>query len=262
MADLVGSVNWMGVRTLYSREVRRFMRVWQQTLSTPAITTLIWLAILTLALGAHRTATTIDGVPFTQFIAPGLIMMTAMQNAFANTSSSLILSKIQGVIVDVLMPPFSAGEITFAIIAGGATRGVLVGIIVALAISLFVPLPIPHPFLALFYLVLASTFLSSLGAIAGVWAQGFDQMNAFTAYFITPLTFLSGTFYSVNVLPGMWHVICTYNPFFYMIDGFRYTLTGYHDGSLAVGIGLLMGLNMVFWIVVRQMFASGWRLKS
>lgn len=258
---LIHGTNWLGMTTLYRRELWRFMKVWNQTLLAPVITTLIWLAILALALGGNRGGG-VEAMPFNEFIAPGLIMMSIMQNAFANTSSSLMLSKIQGTIVDVLMPPLTADEITAAYIAGGVTRGVMVGITVAVAIAVFVPIALPHPALAMLYVLLASILLSLLGLLGGLWAQGFDQMSAVTNYIITPLSFLSGTFYSVNVLPGMWHVICYYNPFFYVIDGFRYALTGYHDGSLAVGLTVICAMNVALWLAVRHMIKTGWRLKT
>jgi ABC-2 type transport system permease protein len=258
---LIHGTNWLGMATLYRREMWRFLKVWNQTVAAPVVTTLIWLAILTLALGGNRGGG-VEHIPFNEFIAPGLIMMSVMQNAFANTSSSLMLAKVQGVIVDVLMPPLTAGEITAAYVGGGVTRGVMVGATVGIAISLFVPVGLAHPLLAVVYLLLASTMLALLGLLGGLWAQGFDQMSAVTNYVITPLSFLSGTFYSVDALPGMWHVVCYYNPFFYVIDGFRYAITGYHDGSIAVGLSVICALNIVLWLCARHVLRTGWRLKT
>ncbi len=258
---IMNSTNWLGIRTLYYREVRRFTKVWNQTLMAPVVTTLVWLAILTLALGGRRGGG-VEAIPFNEFVAPGLIMMTVMQNAFANTSSSLMLSKIQGVIVDLLMPPFTANEMTFCLMAGGVTRGVCVGLMTGIAIAFFVPLEFTHPFHAAFYLVMSAMTLALLGMIGGIWAQGFDQMNSLNSYLITPLSFLSGTFYSVSILPGMWETLSHYNPFFYMIDGLRYGLTGYHDGSISTGIMLLIVLNSLLWLTARQMIKTGWRLRT
>lgn len=257
----IHGVNWLGMRTLYYREVWRFLKVWNQTLLAPVITALLWLAILTLALGGNRGGG-VEELPFSEFVIPGLIMMSVMQNAFANTSSSLIISKIQGVIVDLLMPPFTAGEINACMVGGGVTRGVMVGIVAWVATLVFVPTLPLHPLLALFYLVAASMALALLGVIGGIWSQSFDQMTVITNYIVTPLSFLSGTFYSVKVLPGIWHEISYYNPFFYMMDGFRYALTGYKDGSIETGIIVLCVLNLVLWLVAHKMLASGWRLKS
>lgn len=258
---LIHSVNWLGMVTLYHRELWRFLKVWNQTVAAPVVTTLIWLAVLTLALGSSRGGG-VEGMPFNEFIAPGLIMMSVMQNAFANTSSSLMMAKIQGTIVDVLMPPLTPDEITTSYIAGGVSRGVLVGLSVGLAIAYFVPIQLAHPLLAVVYILLASMLFALLGMLGGLWAQGFDQMSAVTNYVITPLSFLSGTFYSVNALPEFWQMICLYNPFFYVIDGFRYALTGYHDGSLTVGIAVICGLNLALWLVIRRMIQTGWRLKT
>src|SRR5579885_2723444 len=178
-------MNTIGTATLCKREVWRFLKVWNQTVVAPVITALLFLAILTLALGGGSRE--IEGVRFDVFIAPGLIMMAVVQNAFANTSSSLILSKIQGVIIDILMPPLSPAEITFSLVAGGVIRGLMVGMAVLCGVWLFVPLSIAHPLLALAYVLLASMMLALFGVLTGVWAQGFDQMSAVTNYVITPL---------------------------------------------------------------------------
>ncbi|MBM3617427.1 MAG: multidrug ABC transporter permease [Alphaproteobacteria bacterium] len=257
---LIRSANWLGVKTLYYREVWRFLKVWNQTMMAPVITTLLWLAILTLALGGNRGGG-VD-MPFNQFVVPGLIMMAVMQNAFANTSSSLMMAKIQGTIVDILMPPLTPDEITLSMAAGGVTRGVLVGLVTAVAAAFFVHIALPHPLIALFYLLNASLMLALLGLLAGIFAQGFDQMNALTNYVITPLSFLSGTFYSVNALPEFWHALCYYNPFFYLMDGFRYALTGHNDAPLSHGMITIVVLNVLLWLGARAMVKSGWRLKS
>lgn len=258
---LITSTNWLGIRTLYQREVWRFLKVWNQTMMSPIITTLIWLAILTLALGGRKGGG-VEALPFDVFIAPGLIMMVTVQNAFANTSSSLMLGKMQGVIIDMLMPPLKGREVAFCLLAGGVTRGVLVAVTVGIAISFFVPLSLPHPFLALVYLLLASAMLAQLGMLGGIWAHGFDQMTAMTNYIVTPLSFLSGTFYSINILPGIWSTISHYNPFFFMIDGFRYALTGYHDGNIQMGMIVLVVINFLLWLFTSHLIASGWRIKS
>ena len=252
--------NWIGFLTLYKRECWRFLKVWNQTILAPVITTLLFLAVLTLALGGN--AREIEHMPYSAFVAPGLVMMALVQNAFANTSSSLIISKMQGVIVDILMPPLSGTEIVLAYMLGGVTRGVLVGIVVMVALSFFVPVSIVHPFWALYYMVVASMMLALLGVLGGLIAQSFDQMAAFTNYVITPLSFLSGTFYSIHALPPMWHALSQYNPFFFMIDGFRYALTGYHEGNLMVGATCLLLVTLTLLAVVQYLFSRGWRLKS
>lgn len=254
------NINWIGLWTLYKREVWRFMKVWNQTLTAPMVTTLLFFTILTVAL--HGDERDVGGVPFALFITPGLIMMSVVQNAFSNTSSSFILQKIQGVIVDLLMPPLSAGEITFSVTMGGVTRGVLVGIVVSIAMWVCVPYQIHDPLLAIYYVVAASIMMSLLGTLTGIWSQTFDQLAAITNYIITPLSFLSGTFYSVSFLPEFWQHVSRLNPFYYMIDGFRYAMIGYHDAPVGVGMAVLGGFCVMLWLAVHTMLAKGWRLKT
>lgn len=253
-------INTLGTYTLCKREIWRFMKVWNQTVIAPMVTSLLFLAILTLAMGGAERV--IEGVPYAQFIAPGLIMMAITQNAFANTSSSLMLSKIQGVIIDILMPPLSGGEITFALVIGGIVRGALVGISVSIAIYVFVPFTIAHPVYALFHVVAASIMLALFGVLAGVWSQSFDQVAAITNYVITPLAFLSGTFYSIHDLPETFQTLCHFNPFFYMIDGFRYALIGISDSSPQLGFAVLTAMNILLWVVIQAMMVRGYRLKQ
>ncbi len=252
--------NWLGVLTVYKRETWRFLKVWNQTVISPVITTLLYLAIFTLAFGTARRE--IGGMPFEVFLAPGLVMMQVLSNAFANSSSSLILAKIQGVIIDYLMPPLKGWEITLGIVGGGITRGVLVGIAVMIAMAIFVPYTMHNPLLGIFYVVSASIMMALLGMLGGVYAQGFDQLSAFTNYIVTPLSFLSGTFYSIKALPEFFQMISYANPFFYMIDGFRYAMTGYSDGNVETGIMVLTGLNIALWLLVQHLFSKGWRMKN
>ncbi|MEQ8193135.1 MAG: ABC transporter permease [Rhodospirillales bacterium] len=252
--------NWLGVRTLYVREVRRFLKVYTQTLLAPIVTTLLFMAIFALALGG--AVRTVAGVPFLEFLGPGLVMMAMAQNAFANTSSSIMVSKVQGNIVDILMPPLTAHELTLCMVMGGATRGLLVGLLVTLAMSLFVTVHIHHPGYIVFHAVMASMMLASLGIIAGIWSDKFDQMAGVTNFVITPLAFLSGTFYSIERLPEAVQIAAHFNPFFYMIDGFRYGFIGHADGSLMAGVAVLAGVNAVLWVVCYRMFYTGYKLKS
>jgi ABC-2 type transport system permease protein len=256
----IGIINWLGFWTLYAREVRRFFKVATQTVAAPVVTTLLFLAVFVLALGgAGRSA---GGIPFAEFLTPGLIMMSMMQNAFANTSSSLVISKVQGNIVDVLMPPLSGGELTLAYALGGITRGLVVGVVVSVAIWCFVPLHIVDLGAVIFYAVAASLMLSLLGVLAGIWAEKFDHMAAVTNFIVTPLSFLSGTFYSVDRLPEGWRFVAHLNPFFYMIDGFRYGFIGHADGSLAIGVAVLIGVNAALLLLCFHLIAGGYRLKA
>lgn len=253
-------VNWIGLATLYKRETWRFLKVWNQTVTAPMVTTLLFLAILTLAMGAHERM--IDGIHYDLFIAPGLIMMAVVQNAFANTSSSLMLQKFQGVINDLLMPPLSAGEITFSMVMGGVSRGLLVAVAVGGAMWLFVPFSVSHWWAVLFFLTASSLMLALLGLITGIYANTFDQMSAITNYVVTPLAFLSGTFYSIRDLPQTFQHISHANPFFYMIDGFRYALIDYSDSDPMIGVWVLSITNILLGIAAYSMIKRGYRLKS
>ncbi len=258
--EQIGVVNWLGLWTLYKREVWRFFKVFNQTIFAPVVTTLLFLAVLVLSMGGHKAET--QGIEFERFIAPGLVMMAVVQNAFANTSSSLMLSKIQGVIIDILTPPLKGWEICLALTSGGITRGFLVGISVSIAVYLIVPFSLFSLPLALYYIIMSSMLLALLGILGGIMAQSFDQMAAFTNYVITPLSFLSGTFYSIKHLPEFWQHISHANPFFYMIDGFRYAMTGHADGNIQVGIIFMALANASLFAVVQHLFAKGWRLKN
>lgn len=253
-------LNLIGLWTLYLKEVRRFWKVGAQTILAPVITTLVFLAIFALAM--HRAETMIGDLPFLRFLAPGLIMMAIVQNAFSNTSSSLVIAKIQGNIVDYLMPPLGAGELLLGMVMGGITRGVAVGIAVWLAMLPFVDLVPLHPVLVAYYVVASSLMLSLLGLLAGLWSDKFDQIAAVTNFVITPLSFLSGTFYSIEALPESLRWIAHANPFFYMIDGIRYAFTGHADGGIAVGFVVLLLVNVALWVLAYRLMQRGYKLKA
>ena len=256
----IGTVNWIGLWTLYQREVYRFLKVYTQTIAAPVVTTLLFYAVFALALGGVvRMA---GSVPFLVFLGPGLIVMAMAQNAFANTSSSVVISKVQGNIVDVLMPPLSPLEMAVAYVGGGVTRGMFVGVVTAVAIWIFVPLGIHSPAYILFHGLMASMMLAQLGMIGGIWSEKFDHIAAFTNFVVTPLTFLSGTFYSVDRLPPTFWWLAHFNPFFYMIDGFRYGFIGQSDGTLAVGIAVMLGINAALAALLLRMLSSGYKLKA
>jgi len=253
-------LNLIGLWTLYLKEVRRFLKVPGQTLLAPVVTTLMFLLIFTLALG--RSGRTVEGLPFLQFLAPGLIMMAVIQNAFANTSSSILIGKIQGNIVDILMPPLRPAELMFGLVAGGVTRGLLVAAVVTLAMLPAVALGIAHPLLVLFYALSGSLMLALLGLLGGLWAEKFDQMATVTNFVITPLSFLSGTFYSIAQLPGPFLLAAHLNPFFYLIDGLRFGFTGHADGSLLIGAIAVTAVNLALWALAHALIARGYRLKA
>jgi len=255
-----GRVNWMGLWTLYLKEVRRFIKVGVQTVLAPVTNTVLFLVVFHFALGRARAE--VAGMSFVEFLAPGLIMMAILQNAFANTSSSLLISKVQGNIVDILMPPLSAGEMNLGFALGGLTRGLIVAICTAVVILPFVDLGVAHIWAVIWFPFAGALIMSLTGIIGGIWAEKFDHMQSITHFIITPLAFLSGTFYSLKDLPGVAFSVAQFNPFFYLIDGFRYGVTGYADGNLAVGVGVtavtaagLYGLS--YWLL-----HSGYRIKS
>lgn len=252
--------NLIGLWTLYMREVRRFMKVYTQTVMAPVVTTLLFLAVFTLALGQYRPD--VHGVPFAEFLAPGLVMMAIAQNSFANTSSSLMIAKVQGNIVDTLMPPFTPSELVLGIAMGGVTRGVFVGTAVAIVMVPFAGLHIDHLGLILYHAVMASLMLSLIGMMGGIWADKFDHIAAVTNFVVTPLAFLSGTFYSIDRLPELGQTIAHFNPFFYMIDGFRAGFIGHADMEPFIGVIVLAVINLILWTCCVRMIKSGYKLKA
>lgn len=248
-----------GFFSVYHKEVRRFLKVYNQTLIAPVINSLLFLAIFTLAIG--NKINIINDLPFEIFMAPGLIAMVIIMNAFANSSSSLTMSKVLGHIIDFLIPPLSATTLTIALCLAAATRGIMVGILSFITIKFFIPISIHNFFITAIYFILTGTALGTIGILCGLYANNFDQMSAITSYIITPLSFLSGTFYSVTSLPGIWSNISYFNPFFYMIDGIRYGITGYHDGSILIGITYLTMLNIALTLISIIWLKSGYRIK-
>jgi ABC-2 type transport system permease protein len=255
-----GRVNWLGLWTLFAREVRRFLKVYTQTIAAPVVTTLLLLAVFALALGG--SVREVAGVPFAEFLAPGLIIMAMVQNAFANTSSSIVISKVQGNIVDSLMPPLSAMELTLGFALGGVARGVAVGVVVAACLTPLVTVHVHDPFFIAFHGLAGSLLLSTIGVAGGIWSQKFDHIAAVTNFVVTPLAFLSGTFYTVDRLPEPWHMIALFNPFFYMIDGFRYGFLGRHDGDLWLGVAMMGGINAALLGLCYWMFRTGYKLRA
>ena len=255
-------VNWVGLKTLYIKEVRRFFKVHMQTVWAPAITTLLYLVIFTVALG--RSGKTVMGVPFADFIAPGLIMMGMLQNSFANASFSLMVGKMQGTIVDYLMPPLSTGELIAALVGAAVTRAFLVGGAVWLVMLLYpgVHVGLAHPLWALLFGLMGSLMLAFLGVITSIWADKFDQAAMVTNFVVTPLSLLSGTFYSVDQLSPAVRAVSHANPFFYVISGFRHGFLGTSDSSPFVGAAVLIGLNVTLWAVCYSLLRSGWKIKN
>jgi ABC-2 type transport system permease protein len=236
------------------------MRVYNQTIIAPTISALIFLSVFILAVG--DTKHMIHGVKFINFIGYGLIIMSIVQNAFANSSSSLIMSKVLGYISDILMPPLSGVEIAFAYCAGAICRGIIVGVMVAISLVPFIDFNLYHPVLIIFFVIMPSLLLGLIGILTGMIAKSFEHNAAITSYIITPLSFLSGTFYSVDNLPSLLRYINYVNPFFYMIDGFRYSLTNHADSNIMVGAIMLITVNIFLFVIVSKLLQSGWRIKE
>lgn len=263
---VIAGINRVGLHALYMKEVRRFLKVQTQTIWAPAFTTLLFLIIFTVALG--RAGREVLGVPFATFVAPGLIVMAMMQNAFANSSFSLLSGKMQGTIIDLLMPPLSPGELMAGILAAAVTRAIAVGFTVALAMALWpgVSLAVAHPWAVVWFGLMGSLMLATLGLATSIWAEKFDHNAAITNFIIAPLSLLSGTFYVIENLHGAFQLVSRANPFFYVISGFRYGFLGASDigsaDAVAVaGVGLLL-LNAMMAAGVYLLLRSGWKLKS
>lgn len=256
----VGMVNWVGVWTLYEKEVRRFLKVITQTVFAPVVTSLLFLAIFTLAL--QRSIEIGNGISYAEFLAPGLVVMAMMQNAFANTSSSIMISKVQGNIVDVLMPPLGPGELLAAFALGGVTRGLIVGVSTVITMSLAVGFHAAHWPVAIFFAVSASLAMALIGIAAGMWAEKFDHLSSVTNFVIQPLAFLSGTFYSIDRLPGIWNQLAHLNPFFFMIDGVRYGLIGWSDSDPLIGAAVLTVTNAILMGLCYMLLKRGYKIRS
>jgi ABC-2 type transport system permease protein len=248
-----------GFPTLLYKEVLRFWKVSFQTVAAPVLTTLLYLLVFAHALRSHVQA--FPGVSYLEFLIPGLAMMAMLQNAFANSSSSLIQSKITGNIVFILLPPLAAGEIFAAYLLASMVRGMVVGLGVFAATVWLVPLPLRHPLWALAFAVVGCGMLGTMGIIAGIWSEKFDQLAAFQNFLVMPLTFLAGVFYSMQSLPPFWQAVSKLNPFFYAIDGFRYGFFGQSDvapaTSLAIASAAFAALS---WLTLR-MLRRGYKLR-
>lgn len=263
---IINGVNRVGLLALYMKEVRRFLKVQTQTIWAPAVTTLLFLVIFSVALG--RGGREVLGVPFASFVAPGLIVMGMMQNAFANSSFSLLSGKIQGTIIDLLMPPLSPGELMAGIVGAAVTRAVAVGCAVALAMLLWpgVSLGAEHIWAIVWFGLMGSIMLALLGLATSIWAEKFDHNAAVTNFVIAPLSLLSGTFYVIDNLAPVFQTVSRANPFFYVISGFRYGFLGESDigngGAVAMAAIGLAAFNVVIAVAVYAVLRSGWKLKS
>ena len=255
-----GWINWIGAWTLYQKEVLRFLNVWIQTIFSPLVSSLLFLLVLSLAIGGSRQE--VLGVSFIAFLAPGLIAMQIIQQSFSHSSSSFMIGKIQGNIVDILYAPLSAAEVTIAITLASVTRSIMIATISVVIFHLIIDIEIKHYLLLIVFTFLSSFILGALGIIVGLWAEKFDHMATATNFVIIPLSFLSGTFYTIDNLPNFLQVISKGNPFFYMIDGFRYCFIGNSDGSIFIGLTYLSVLSIIIWFISYVLYKKGYKIRS
>ena len=255
-----GYINWLGFYTLYKKEVLRFLKVMIQTIISPLVTALLFLMVLSLAIGNERGGAL--GFPFITFLAPGLIAMQIIQQAFSHTSSSIMIGKIQGNIVDVLYAPLSPSEVTLATILAAVTRSFIIAVVSIIVFKFIIDLQFYNFYFIFIYTFLGSFILGAIGFIVGLWAEKFDNMASATNFIIVPLSFLSGTFYSIQKLPNILQKVSEWNPFFYIIDGFRYGFLGVSDGSLKFGLLYLIILSFLTWFVSYILFKKGYKIKS
>ena len=250
----------IGLITLYTKEVQRFTKIPLQTIAAPALTSLLFLVVFTTAIGSVRTDYPLES--FKNFLFPGLIMMTIIQNAFMNNSSSILMSKVQGNIVDLLMPPLSNAEIILAFTFAGITRGLASAIACALVMMPFIDVTVYSLWIILIFAILASAIMSLIGMISGIWAEKWDHLGTVGNFVIVPLSFLSGSFYSITVLPDIIQKASLINPFFYMIDGFRYGFIGESDSSISQAFIILIIVLMLLVVINYEMLKSGYKLRA
>jgi len=255
-----GYINWIGFWTLYKKEVLRFLIVVIQTIISPLVTSLLFLLVLSLAIGDDRG--NVLGFPFINFLAPGLIAMQVIQQAFSHSASSIMIGKIQGNIVDILYAPLTAGEITMATNLAACTRSLIIALVSIVVFKFIIDIQFYNFFYIFIFTFLGAFILSSIGIIIGLWAEKFDHMASATNFIIVPLSFLSGTFYSINRLPEILKNISEMNPFFYIIDGFRYGFLGVSDGSIKFGLFYLVILSFLSWFAAYILFKKGYKIKS
>ena len=242
-----GFINWIGAWTLYKKEVLRFLVVWIQTIISPVITSVLFLLVLSVAVDNYRGE--VLSVNFVNFLAPGLIAMQLIQQSFSHSSSTFLMSKIQGNIVDILYAPLSSLEVTMAISLAAITRSMMIIVISIIFFSITIDMKILNFINLIVFSILSASIMASIGIISGLWAEKFDHMATITNFIIVPLSFLSGTFYSIEKLPMFLQTISKINPFFYMIDGFRYSFIGQSDGSIEFGILYLTSLSIIIWFI-------------
>ena len=250
----------LGLRTLFVKEVRRFLRVPGQTLLSPLVTTTLYFVVFGWSLGSRLKE--VEGVPYARFIVPGLVTLGVVSNAYLNSASSLFVMKLQGTVIDILVSPLSYGEILSAFLAAAAVRGLMVGVLMWLVAGVFTGFALAHALHALLLLVLVAVAFAALGFMTAVWASSFEQVNFFPTFVITPLTFLGGVFYSVGMLPAGLRLFTMANPVFYMVDGVRFGMLGLSDAPPAAGLAILLVLCAGSVAGAYAMLRSGYKLRG
>jgi ABC-2 type transport system permease protein len=252
-------MNVIGMRTLFIKETRRFLRVAGQTLAQPVVTTALYFLVFGYALGGRVRE--VEGIPYPRFIVPGLMLLGISQNAFLNTSSSMFIAKVQGTIVDLLVAPLGVVDLLVAFIAAAVLRGLIVGSVVWLISALFTGFGVSHPlWVVVFALAVATTF-GLIGLVVSIWSEKFEQLNLIPTFVITPLTFLGGVFYSARMLPPPWSYLSRANPILYMVDGLRYGVVGHSSSSPWMGLGVTLGFAALALAIAAWMLASGYKLR-
>jgi ABC-2 type transport system permease protein len=249
-----------GLWTLFAKEVRRFLRVPGQTLLSPVVTTVLYFVVFGWSLGGRLAS--VEGVPYAKFIVPGLVALGVVSNAYSNTASSLFVMKLQGTVVDLLVSPLTDGQILVGFVGAAVLRGLLVGLVMWVVAGTFEGFTLAHPLVALVLVVLAAVLFGALGLVTAIWASTFEQVNFFPTFFITPLTFLGGVFYSVQMLPPALRRFTLANPIFYMVDGVRYGMLGISDAPPWAGAALLLALASGAVGVAYRMLRSGYKLRG
>ena len=255
-----GYINWIGFYTLYKKETLRFLIVSGQTIAGPVLTAILFLMVISLAIGESRGL--VLGVPFIEFLAPGLISMQVIQQSFSHSSSSILMGKVMGNIVDLIGSPLSAFEVTVAVILASVSRAILICAVSIIVLKFFINLDIQNYIIFFSFLFFSSFIMGAAGFIAGLWADKFDNMATVTNFIIVPLSFLSGAFYSIEKLPNILSNISLYNPFFHMIDGFRSSFIGYSDGSTKFGFIYLMIICLLIWLLAFLLYKKGYKIKT
>jgi ABC-2 type transport system permease protein len=255
-----GLINWIGFYSLYKKETLRFLIVFGQTIVGPVLTGILFLIVISIAWGDERGE--VLGLPFIEFLAPGLISMQVIQQAFSHSSSSILMGKVMGNIVDLIGSPLSAVEVTLAIVLASVTRSLIICLVSIICFNLLVDVNVLNYYYFFTYLFFSSFLMGSLGFIAGMWAEKFDNMATITNFIIVPLSFLSGTFYSIDRLPDILKEISIYNPFFHMIDGLRFSMIGISDGSTIFGLLYLLSFSLILWSIAYYLYKKGYKIKS